>query len=177
MGKTVCTYQSTGSHWISDSDNGPEAAYWTVEILLFTNDIIDKWKFKKGMTGRGNEVNLLLSNHLRERRGKKFSLNLVNDNYLKAIDHSMLWVLWKLPSHKGHSRLHMQPEQNIWREIVWQHQACFKLKHITQISLGLRHALLHLLQTLVIQELLWKFSSQWIVIHMASLTLNTQRLM
>ena len=57
---------------------------------------------------------------------KKISLHLVKENYLKAFNHSMLWVLWKLPSHKGLSRLRMQPEQNIWREIVWQHQACFK---------------------------------------------------
>ena len=107
VGRTVCTYQITGSHWISDSENGPEDAYWTVEMSFPTNDIIVNWKFKEGMTGRVNEVNLLSSNHLRERREKKISLNLVNNNYLKAFDYSMLLVLCNLPSHKGHLRLRL----------------------------------------------------------------------
>ena len=123
----MCTYQSIGlTPLISDSENGPEDAYWTIEISFPTNDIIVKWKLWGWTSGRINEVNLLLSNHLRERRGKRNSLNLTKDNYLKAFDYLMLWVLCKLPSRKGLSRLHMEPEQNIWSKIVWQHQTCFK---------------------------------------------------
>ena len=51
-----------------------------------------------------------------------------------------------------------------------------RLKHTTQIPLGLGHASLHLFQTSNMQKLVWKFSFQEIVIHMANPTLHTQRL-
>jgi hypothetical protein len=67
---------------ISDFDNGPVGAYWTVEISFPTKDIVDKEKFKGGMTGRVNDVKRLLSNHLHEWRGKKSLLNLVKEKII-----------------------------------------------------------------------------------------------
>ena len=173
----MCAHQSTGSHWISASDNGPEAAYWTSEILLFTNDIVDKWKFKKGMTGRVNEVNLLLSNHLRERRGKILVWTLSRITTWKQ-SIIQCFEYYESCLHKRGIQDYICNRNKIYGGKLFDNiKHVSRLKHNTQIPLGLRHALLHVLQILVIQELLWKFSSQIIVIHMASPTFHTQRLL
>ena len=171
------TYQSTGFDRISDSKNGPEAAYWTVEISFPTNDIIDKLKFKEGMTGRVNEVNLLLSNHLHEPRGKKL---VWTSSRISIWKHSIIQCFEYYVSC-----LHIRGIQDnvcnwnkIYRGKLFDNiDHVSRLKHTTRIPLGLGHAPLQLFQTLVIQKLLWKFSSQWIVFQMASPTLNTQRLL
>ena len=67
MGGIVRTYQSTLlGPIISAFDNGPDDAYWTVEISFPTNDIVIKEKLRVEMTGRVNEVKRLLKNHLQE---------------------------------------------------------------------------------------------------------------
>lgn len=62
-----CTYQSIGLEpSIPNFDNGPDDAYWIVEISFLTKDKVDKAKLEEGMTGRVNEVKRLLSTHLQE---------------------------------------------------------------------------------------------------------------
>ena len=139
----MCTYQSTGLvPSISDFDNGPDDAYWTLEISFPTNDIVVKWKIKGGMTGRVNEVKWLLSNHLHVWRGEKLAWNLSKEKLIFATiwKHSIIKCFKYYVSclyRRGFQDYACNRNEIYGAKLFENIKHVWRLKHTTQMPLGL----------------------------------------